>query len=122
MTRPMKTKQEIFNQVVNHLRAQGCAAKSDDGYCKYRTSDGLKCAAGCLIDDEHYDIRFENKRVTDPAVNKALQNSGINMQDQSIHYLVSELQDIHDGIGSANWEFHFANFASENNLVLPVKP
>lgn len=33
--------------------------------CKYRTPDGRKCAVGCLIPDELYNSRIEEKDVDD---------------------------------------------------------
>lgn len=46
--------QEIFDKVVLHLRKQGRRAQETNEYgvalCRYRTSDGLKCAAGWLFD------------------------------------------------------------------------
>jgi hypothetical protein len=35
--------QEVFDTVVNHLRAQGKQALNAKGVCAYRTPDGLVC-------------------------------------------------------------------------------
>jgi hypothetical protein len=51
-------KQQTYDTVLAHLLAQGKRASTDSG-CKYRTSDGLKCAAGCLIPDEQYQPAME---------------------------------------------------------------
>lgn len=45
-------KQEIFDKVALHLLTQGRQA-TDGTFCQYLTSDGLKCAIGCLIPDGH---------------------------------------------------------------------
>ena len=60
--------QEIFNRVVIHLRKQGRKSHSSNRLrrdeCKYRAPDGLCCAVGCLIDDEHYRPEMEAKPVS----------------------------------------------------------
>lgn len=54
------TPQSIFDHVTKHLFKQGVAAiEPQAGNCAYRTSDGLMCAVGCLLDDETYEKRFE---------------------------------------------------------------
>lgn len=56
----MTTSQAIFDHVTQHLFKQGIAAIDPQiGNCAYRTSDGLTCAVGCLLDDETYEKRFE---------------------------------------------------------------
>lgn len=50
-------KQEIFDKVVSHLRAQKKQALGSNYICAYRGVDGTKCAAGCLITDEVYEAR-----------------------------------------------------------------
>ena len=51
------TPQQVFDQVVSHLRTQRCRS-FDANSCRYRfeCSDGrvLKCAAGVLIRDDEY--------------------------------------------------------------------
>ncbi len=61
----MATKQEMFNMVVTHLRAQGRRAQIANGLCRYRTDTGLKCAIGCLIPDELYSPWLENSLTSD---------------------------------------------------------
>lgn len=59
-TLPQATAQEVFDQIAVHLLTQN--KKSIDGdtlRCLYKTKDGLKCAAGCLISDEEYCGEFE---------------------------------------------------------------
>ena len=47
------TKQEAFDKVVEHLITQGKPAKlGNTKYCSYQTPAGLRCAAGCLIEDK----------------------------------------------------------------------
>lgn len=46
------TKQEVFDIVAKHLLTQNVKAW-ENGFCRYKTSTGLKCAVGCLIPDGH---------------------------------------------------------------------
>ena len=50
--------QEIYDTIMKHLRDQNEKAEDNTG-CLYHTSDGLKCAVGCLIPDEFYNIDME---------------------------------------------------------------
>lgn len=87
----MMTKQETFDFVVQHLYRQGRPA--DDGYyCAYRTKDGLKCAAGCLIPDDMYSRRLEMR-----TVHQLILEGHTVPEEFSKHYhMVKELQSIHD--------------------------
>jgi hypothetical protein len=53
------TKADVFYFVIAHLRAQNKRAQDEKGSCFYRTPEGLKRAAGCLITDEEYSPEFE---------------------------------------------------------------
>lgn len=55
------TAQEVFDQVALHLLTQGERSINEEGNCAYRGRMGLKCAGGCLIGDDEYDERMENK-------------------------------------------------------------
>lgn len=56
--------QQVFDTVLNGIRAQGKASISaDSNYCMYRSEDGCKCAAGLLIPDNLYDPTMENKSI-----------------------------------------------------------
>jgi hypothetical protein len=57
-TLPDATAQEVFDQVVTHLRKQGRPAYHDRR-CKYRTPDKLMCAGGCLMSDDEYSTAME---------------------------------------------------------------
>lgn len=46
------TKQEIFDQVCEHLARQKRRSANARGNCLYRGPDGLMCAVGCLLTDE----------------------------------------------------------------------
>ncbi len=51
--------QELFEKVANHLLKQGKRSIDSNGYCLYRSDDGLMCAAGILIPNEVYHESFE---------------------------------------------------------------
>jgi hypothetical protein len=88
------TEQEVFNQVGAHLLKQNARA-INDGTCQYRTSGGLKCAAGCLIGDDEYIEGFEDKMWLD------LCRDG--MVSDKHQELISRLQTIHDVTSIATW-------------------
>jgi hypothetical protein len=57
--------QEIFDKVVRGILSQGGpSASACDEFtkirCKYRSTNGRKCAAGHLISDEDYDPEMED--------------------------------------------------------------
>lgn len=124
----MKTAQEIFTEVSRHLIRQSAKAEDqverykDEGpikMCAYRTRDGLKCAAGVLIYDEHYDKTFEGMTVGNPDIQKALFKSGIDMDDHRIGGLVAELQSIHDHSPVALWGLTLREVAERRGLTFP---
>ena len=54
------TEQQVFDHVATHLLNQGRPSYSSEHHmCAYRGDGGLKCAAGCLIADDEYDIKME---------------------------------------------------------------
>jgi len=55
---------EVFDRIATHLLKQGeraAEAIDSDGFgpCMYRTSTGLRCAVGGIIDDASYDPLIE---------------------------------------------------------------
>lgn len=120
------TEQEIFDTVVTHLRKQGCKAIAARTYgngpgkfetkgCMYRTPDGLKCAAGCLITDKDYDPKFEFTGVANRLsfVGKYFM-SRFSSDEIS---LIRELQDIHDHFLTSDWESAFTKLAARHGLT-----
>lgn len=97
------TPQEIFDTVVSHLRIQGRPAIHTDGptvgRCAYRSSNGTKCAVGCLIPDSIYTPLMEGDAV--PSIYRYLSeemflwfnfNSGLLRNLQKAHDLWSDHQ------------------------------
>ncbi len=96
--------QEIFDTVSVHLLTQNKKSQESSFYssCLYRGPNGLKCAVGCLIKDEFYNIHIENYSSDAECVIKALGQSGIIIDDE-ITEILYDLQDIHDTCWACNW-------------------
>ncbi len=87
------TKQEIFNKVVRGLAKQEFRRSRIGNYCAYRSRDGRKCAAGHLMNDEHYRHEFNQEVVDSHGPREALKKSGVSEKQLDF---VSSLQDAHD--------------------------
>jgi hypothetical protein len=99
--------QELFNRVKTHLLNQGTKAVTEvvsDGInmCQYHAESGLKCAVGCLIDDNAYDFSMEGEDINDDLVYNALRKSGIDMGGKTLSILRA-LQHIHDSYEPSEW-------------------
>ena len=103
------TKQSLFDLVAAHLIKQGRKSvehphfpESDmlQGSCMYRSPDGLKCAAGALIADEHYSPALEFCIVGTEEVDEALRKSGV---PHAMLGLVRALQFVHDKHPPCEW-------------------
>lgn len=108
--------QEAFDTVVTHLYTQKKRAFTSSS-CLYRTPEGLKCAAGCLIPDELYDIEMEGapfyalnkyQNIVDHFNNPWLNN--VRFVD-----LIQRLQDAHDDRES--WNDEGPNEEMYENLI-----
>jgi hypothetical protein len=112
------TKQETFDTVVGHLRKQGRKAVGPYAKgCRYRTSEGLKCAAGVLIPDDEYTRHMEGSPVavyTDGNKTPAYRCMERHGHDVT---LVTELQQIHDCRDPGDWESDFRALASRFGLT-----
>lgn len=98
------TIRDIFDTVNNHLVVQYKRSLMEEhntlSRCAYRGHDGLKCAIGCLIADEHYDKSLEGLAGTHPSVRAALSKSlniGVDeLATPKAERMLAELQLIHD--------------------------
>ncbi|NBQ67313.1 MAG: hypothetical protein EBU46_00165 [Nitrosomonadaceae bacterium] len=138
----MKSLQEIFDTVTNHLLTQQCRAENDTHVCRYRVTDEedvvLKCAVGCLIDDQHYNPGMEGRSLpkTLSALNselraqndflysklkllvEALEQSGLPVrEDGALVPLLAHLQYIHDDTRPQHWEGHLVEAAQAFGLT-----
>lgn len=108
------TEQEVFDQVVNHLKKQKVRCVDDHQFCSYRDSKGLKCAAGCLIGDDEYIPEFEKHSwhilVTDGKVPAC--HAGLIAELQTVHDVFSPISL--DSYGS--WKTGLAKCAKSRGL------
>lgn len=105
------SEQQIFNQVVAHLRKQGVQSINDKGVCAYRGAGGKMCAAGCLIsDDEYTPLMDDNGDGLDWEVGVI---RGIFPEEHA--ELIKALQSVHDS-HEINWERGFKRIAEDRNL------
>lgn len=116
-----ETAQQIFDHIVTHLLTQNKKATKEVEnafmpQCSYRGDNGTKCAAGSLIDDEHYDPWLEGYNVLDGSVRQALVLSGVNTNEHV--GLVHNLQCIHDNFDPVEWNFKLRKIALNNNLIV----
>jgi hypothetical protein len=134
------TLQSIFNRVATHLLKQGKRATVEktrivphlmDGnkcveekydVCMYRTPDGSKCAAGCLIKDEFYKPEIEGYNVESvdyviPALRQSLDDPD-NFID--VLGLVVDLQKVHDFRAPGLWKVALRVVASDYGLDAAV--
>ncbi len=110
-------KQEVYNKVKAALLEQGC--QSINYTCKYRTSDGKKCAVGHLIKDEHYSEKLESWGCTHLYVIEALQASGIDPKHHTDTDFLIRLQAAHDYADTdfvTEFTENMARIAKEFNL------
>jgi hypothetical protein len=105
-----KSKQTLFNEVVRHLLTQKAKSMLDDACC-YRSPDGLKCAAGCLLPD-NFDFKTYNSFPWADLVERDLVGS-------NHEALISALQDIHDTAEVENWPAHLSDLSKKHNLKIP---
>lgn len=92
------TKQEIINKIVEHFRQQKALAWDvAQGHCRYRTTDGRKCAVGALIPDALYREDFEEKSLK--AFKLYFDGDLIPFYAKDV-LLLSKLQEAHDNIAA----------------------
>lgn len=101
-----ETAQEVFDIVKSHLLSQNkkCEIR---GTCRYRHG-GLKCAAGVLIPEEHYNRAFEDM----------LWSELVSMYNFPSEHsrLILRLQRIHDMSYPDKWEEELKRAADFYNL------
>ncbi len=112
------TKQEIFNKVVRGLARQKFKQSLNSrGSCHYRGTKGMRCAAGHLILNKHYQKSLEGCPAELPNVTTALRASGILLPQIPA---VLDLQYCHDNNkASHKMKEALVNFARVNQLKVP---
>ncbi len=111
-TLPQATAQEVFDQVATHLlkqNKQSVYLRGDSSICGYRGTGNTKCAAGCLISDAEYSVKFEG--VNWPR----LIQKGFAPKEHSS--LIHALQNVHDASPVEDWEEMLQDVAKTHNLI-----
>jgi hypothetical protein len=118
----MMTKQEIFDKVATHLLRQGKKSTLNDStpLCLYRGPDGISCAVGCLIKDEHYNLNLEGKPVHIGVVVEALRKSGVTNTSRDTLPLLKDLQRVHDHRNPSKWMMELFMLAKRWHLSSDV--
>ena len=109
------TEQQVFDQVVKHLLAQGVRSKKGDfteNVCMYRGPAGLKCAAGCLIGDDEYTEAMDNNHAGTSW--DGLMSRGEVPKEHGT--MIQNMQTIHDNGPPEGWERALSDYAKDNYL------
>jgi hypothetical protein len=124
MIEGIHTKQDLFDHVARHLFKQHAKATivvNDKMPCRYRTSDGFKCAIGCLIDDDNYSEGLERRNVLsirgaiEKSIGRQLSGDEYSMAGKEINILY-RLQRIHDHHEVREWPQLLYTTAEEYGL------
>lgn len=121
----MNSLQNTFNTVAQHLLAQNAQSliASPGDACAYRGSNGLKCAVGCLIADEHYTPSLEGSGSYSDGVAEAVRASVdphhemSHMEWATTQELLVRLQRMHDESEPSRWRARLDDIAAEFNLT-----
>jgi hypothetical protein len=107
---------EIFYKVEKHLLKQNKQAMVRNR-CKYRTSSGLSCAVGCLIPDEMYTNKLENRDVSCLPSDVLTPIIGVQFtrRERKLH-LLDDLQEMHDNILPEKWPTVLAAIKNAFNI------
>lgn len=112
------TPQQVFDQVVTHMRTQKVQAKGPEG-CAYRAG-ALMCAAGCLIADDEYMPEMDQAGTVEGHTTGSNWDSLVRRQmvPRTQHSdLIIDLQNTHDNYaGPQTWEGRFERLAKQYNL------
>ena len=100
--------QQVFDHIAAHLLTQNKRSIDDTDVCAYRGQGGLKCAAGCLIDDPEYDPHFENN------IWSELIRCGCVPDHHAA--LIERLQGVHDLHPVEKWKGQLSRVAAEEGL------
>lgn len=115
------TDQEIFDKVATHLLNQNeQSVKLIERFgeeievCQYRSDNGLKCAAGCLIPDDLYRSEFEGN--TWDCLAAEIGGEFFKSFSPENNYLISRLQGLHDTHEPRLWKDELENLAEQFDL------
>lgn len=118
----MKTKQELFDNALFGIRAQGYERgySASTGLCQYRGDNGTKCAIGYSIADDNYDPQYDNG--DGDALGAFAAALGAEPDDEMTQFMF-HLQHCHDAGAPARalladvFEARMRGFAERNGLI-----
>ena len=120
------TIEEIYWKVRKHLLTQMERSvttvldyeENEETICAYRGDRGLMCAIGCLIPDERYHPKLENRTVWDREVASAILGPETRIADcrEEIYTQMNELQEIHDDNHPVFWRKKLEEFAQRYEI------
>lgn len=118
------TAQQVFDQVATHLLTQNKKSMNpgDVTACLYRSTEGLKCAAGCLIGDDEYTPEMDKGGV----VGSIKVGTGWGRLIErglvpDVHAeLITSLQSLHDATVPEQWPTRLSSFAQRRGLTFNV--
>lgn len=110
------TIQEIFDKITQHLLTQRKVSLDIEGICQYRNPEGLKCAVGCLIEDQYYDKSLEGKEVNIEVVYSAVLKSTRAQRSTEFLLMLKKTQVIHDCENRDEWYSCLENLAKQFSL------
>lgn len=110
-TLEQSTPQQVFDHVATHLLIQN-ARSVKNGHCMYRSPEGLKCAAGCIIADDEYNEGMED------VVWRMLVRKEI--VPEAHMELIIDLQYCHDDYEPKSWKRKLKEIARYHNLSTSV--
>lgn len=132
-----ETKQQVFDAVVSHLRAQAKPCM-DELSCVYRNDSGMKCAIGALIPDEVYGPALEGHNIseifqtvqmfvprnndeelfTTDTVEKFREVTALFSGEAADPGFLRDLQLVHDSDEPMYWESSLRAIGERNGLTL----
>jgi hypothetical protein len=110
------TKREVFDRVREHLLSQMKQSIDEEGDCKYRGPDGLKCAIGCLIPDDVYTQELEGWLgflVSD--VGFVIDGQPVHRYQHEAYGMLVDLQSLHDDMHPSKWK-DFLDFLEKQHF------
>lgn len=114
--------QEAFDKIATHLLTQDSKAMDGAGTCCYLTEEGLKCAIGCLIPEEKYDITMEGYGVIElRELDYWMDELQLDdVDEETMMKFYTEMQETHDGFSEDEWLWRMGKIATKYGLSRDV--